>query len=131
MSGRKFVSSYALILVIICCAAISAAAQAKQKPPSPDDKARKVKQEPNKAFKEWVKEVDPIITDAERRAFEQLKTTDEREQFIAIFWQHRDSDPDTEENEYKDEYYERMAYANEHFTSGKAGWLTDRGRIYL
>src|SRR5262249_15600057 len=50
---------------------------------------------------------------------------------IAIFWQHRDSDPDTEENEYKDEYYERMAYANEHFTSGKAGWLTDRGRIYL
>ena len=53
------------------------------------------------------------------------------ENFIANFWNRRDPNPDTEENEYREEYYERIAYANEHFTSGTPGWRTDRGRIYI
>ena len=98
---------------------------------TPEDKPRKVRTEPHQIFKEWIKEVDPIITNAEREAFNKLRTDEEREQFIGIFWRNRDPNPDTEENEYKDEYYERVAYANQHFSSGKPGWLTDRGRIYL
>ena len=39
--------------------------------------------------------------------------------------------PDTEVNEYLEEYYERMAYSNQHFASGIPGWKTDRGRIYI
>nr|MBA3320894.1 GWxTD domain-containing protein [Pyrinomonadaceae bacterium] len=50
---------------------------------------------------------------------------------IEAFWRRRDPDPDTDENEYKEEYYERIAYANEHFASGIPGWKTDRGRIYI
>jgi GWxTD domain-containing protein len=107
-------------------------AQAKQANQTPDEQPRKVKREPNNALKDWAKkDVSLIITADEERAFEKLRTDEERENFIAEFWRKRDPDPDTEENEYKDEYYQRIAYANEHFTSGKPGWLTDRGRIYI
>ncbi len=108
------------------------ARQAKPTNPSPDEQARKVKAEPANAYTRWVNEdVAPIITQDERRAFEKLKTNEEREEFIRLFWGERDPDPDTEENEYREEYYERIAYANEHFSSGKPGWKTDRGRIYI
>jgi GWxTD domain-containing protein len=84
------------------------------------------------AHKKWLaQDVSIIITDAERKAFLALRTDEERENFIAIFWQNRDPNPDTEENEYREEYYERIAYANQHFTSGIPGWKTDRGRIYI
>jgi GWxTD domain-containing protein len=106
--------------------------QSKQSNQTPDDQPRKIKAEPKNAYDRWLKEdVSLIITPAERRAYEKLKTNEEREQFIATFWHDRDPDPDTEENEYRDEHYERLAYANEHFSSGKPGWLTDRGRIYI
>lgn len=99
---------------------------------TPDIKPRKVKAEPDNAFTRWVKEdVSLIITPAERAAFEKLKTNEEREQFIKFFWHQRDPTPDTEENEYRDQHYERIAYANEHFSSGIPGSLTDRGRIYI
>jgi GWxTD domain-containing protein len=98
----------------------------------PQDKERKIRKEPHKAYKEWLeKDVAYIITDEERKAFKKLATDEEREQFIEAFWRRRDPDPDTDENEYKEEYYERIAYANEHFSSGIPGWKTDRGRIYI
>jgi len=107
------------------------AKQAKQNQ-TPDDQPRKIKAEPDNAYKRWIKEdVAPIITDSERAAYEKLKTNAEREEFIKIFWRQHDPSPDTEENEYRDQYYERVAYANEHFGSGKPGWMTDRGRIYI
>jgi GWxTD domain-containing protein len=93
---------------------------------------RKVKPELKKAYKEWIeKDVAYIITDEERKAFMKLQTDEERENFIEQFWARRDPDPDTQENEYREEYYERIAYANEHFASGIPGWKTDRGRIYI
>ena len=72
-----------------------------------------------------------IITDEERQAFKRLQTDEEREQFIEQFWLRRDPTPDTVENEFKEEHYRRIAYANEHFASGIPGWKTDRGRIYI
>ena len=83
-------------------------------------------------WKKWLNEdVVYIITDAEKRAFKQLKTDEERQSFVEQFWLRRDPSPDTEENEYKEEHYRRIAYANDHYASGIPGWKTDRGRIYI
>ncbi|HVA95202.1 MAG TPA: GWxTD domain-containing protein [Candidatus Dormibacteraeota bacterium] len=93
---------------------------------------KKLEKELATPYKKWLEEEVPyIITDEERTAFLQLQTNEEREQFIEAFWQRRDPTPDTVENEYKDEYYRRIAYANERFASGVPGWRTDRGRIYI
>ncbi len=83
-------------------------------------------------YKKWLSEdVIYIITDSERKAFLQLQTNEEREQFIEEFWQRRNPDPDSVDNPVKEEHYRRIAYANEHYASGVAGWRTDRGRIYI
>jgi GWxTD domain-containing protein len=93
---------------------------------------RALKQELSKPYKKWLDEdVVYIITDEERAAFRQLSNDEERDNFIEAFWQRRDPTPDTEENEYKEEHYQRIAYANEHFPAGVPGWKTDRGRIYI
>jgi GWxTD domain-containing protein len=72
-----------------------------------------------------------IITPEERAAFKKLSTDDEREQFIENFWERRNPNPGNPENEFKEEFYRRVAYANEHYASGIPGWKTDRGRIYI
>jgi len=83
-------------------------------------------------YRKWLNEdVTYIITDEERAAFKRLSTDEEREQFIEQFWLRRDPSPDTAENEFKEEHYRRIAYANERFASGIPGWKTDRGRIYI
>ena len=93
---------------------------------------RALKQELSKPYKKWLDEdVVCIITDEERAAFKQLSNDEERDNFIEAFWQRRDPTPDTEENEYKEEHYQRIAYANEHFAAGMPGWKTDRGRMYI
>jgi GWxTD domain-containing protein len=80
----------------------------------------------------WLtQDVAYIITDAEREAFKNLQSDPEREHFIEQFWQRRDPTPGTPENEFKEEHYRRIAYANQHFASAVAGWKTDRGRIYI
>ena len=91
-----------------------------------------LKVELSKVYKKWLNEdVVWIITDQERAAFKQLSNDEERDNFIEAFWQRRDPTPDTEENEYKEEHYRRIAYANEHFAAGIPGWKTDRGRMYI
>jgi GWxTD domain-containing protein len=96
------------------------------------DQIRKLEKELGNAYKEWLEgEVPLIITDAEKEAFLRLSTNEEREQFIEQFWLQRDPTPDTPENEFKEEHYRRIAYANEHYASGIPGWKTDRGRIYI
>jgi GWxTD domain-containing protein len=93
---------------------------------------RKLYNELPTPYKKWLNEdVTYIITDNERKSFLQLQTNEEREQFIEQFWLRRDPTPDTPENEFKEEHYRRIAYANEHFASGIPGWKTDRGRIYI
>ncbi len=93
---------------------------------------KKLRNELATPYKRWLdEEVAYIITDEERTAFLRLATNEEREQFIEQFWLRRDPTPDTVENEFKEEHYRRIAYANERFASGIPGWKTDRGRMYI
>lgn len=83
-------------------------------------------------YKKWLDEdVRWIITDQERKAFESLSNDEERDSFIENFWLRRNPNPDSPENEYREEHYARIAYANEHFAAGMPGWKTDRGHIYI
>lgn len=83
-------------------------------------------------WKKWLNEdVVYIITDEEKAAFKRMHTDEERQNFVEAFWLRRDPTPETEENEYKEEHYRRIAYANDHFASGIPGWKTDRGRMYI
>jgi GWxTD domain-containing protein len=94
--------------------------------------AKSLRKELGTSYKKWLdQDVRWIITDDERKAFMQLSNNEERDQFIEAFWQRRNPNPDSEDNEFKDEHYRRIEYANEHFAAGKPGWMTDRGRIYI
>ena len=96
------------------------------------ENAKSLKNELSKSDKKWLNEdVSYIISDEERDAFKRLSNDEERENFIEQFWLRRDPTPDTVENEFKEEHYERIAYANEHFPAGVPGWKTDRGKIYI
>ena len=91
-----------------------------------------LKTETGKFYRKWLDEdVRWIISDEERAAFKQLSNDEERDAFIENFWLRRDPTPDTAENEFKEEHYRRIAYANEHYAAGIPGWRTDRGRIYI
>jgi GWxTD domain-containing protein len=133
MSYQKAALRLAIFSLVLTAASLSGFAQdPRQSQQDPMDKPRNVKPELKKAYKDWLeKDVTYVITDEERKAFKKLATDDERERFIEEFWRRRDPDPDTDENEFKEEYYERIAYANEHFASGIPGWKSDRGRIWI
>src|SRR5260370_39815531 len=133
MSYRRL-GRLAVALLALAFAAPSGLAQKSKKDQGqdPSEKPRNVKPELKKAYKDWLeKDVAYIITEEERKAFKKLETDEERERFIEEYWRRRDPDPDTDENEYREEYYERIAYANEHYASGIPGWKTARGRIYI
>jgi GWxTD domain-containing protein len=128
------------LLVVFCSLCSFAIAQ----PPQSDTIAKplfakeerkrgqKLRRELESPYKIWLNvDVAYIITDEERRAFNQLSNDAEGESFIEQFWLRRDPTPDTEENEFKEEHYRRIAYANERFASGIPGWKTDRGRTYI
>lgn len=83
-------------------------------------------------YKKWLdQDVRWIITDQEAKTFKSLANDEERDAFIEQFWLRRNPNPDSLDNEYRDEYYARIEYANEHFAAGKPGWMTDRGHIYI
>jgi GWxTD domain-containing protein len=84
------------------------------------------------AYRKWLDEdVRWIITDQEKKAFLSLSNDEERDAFIENFWRRRNPNPDSPENEFREEHYRRIAYANEHYAAGKPGWMTDRGHIYI
>jgi GWxTD domain-containing protein len=84
------------------------------------------------AYKTWLnQDVAWIISDEETRAFKSLSNDEERDAFIEQFWLRRNPNPDSPENEFREEHYRRIAYANEHYAAGKPGWKTDRGHIYI
>ncbi len=130
-----FVVSALGLAVILALPAVSQKRETVAKPLSEKDRKKKeakLRKELETPFKKWLNEdVGYIITDEERKAFKVLNTDEEREQFIEQFWLRRDPSPDTQENEYKEEHYRRIAYSNERFASGIPGWRTDRGRIYI
>jgi GWxTD domain-containing protein len=133
MSKKKIIRNLVLTSSILAASFTIGFAQEE---PSQDiqNKVRNAKEEERvkEVYKKWINnDVAYIITKEEKKAFNTLKTDEERENFIENFWRRRDPNPDTEENEYREEYYERIAYANEHYASGIPGWKTDRGRIYI
>ena len=84
------------------------------------------------AYKSWLEQDVPyIITDEETRAFKTLSNDEERDAFIEQFWLRRNPNPDSPDNEFREEHYRRITYANEHFAAGKPGWKTDRGHVYI
>ena len=96
------------------------------------EQRKNVRAELKGEYKKWLDEdVRWIITDEEEKAFKSLANDEERDQFIEQFWLRRNPNPDSPENEFRDEHYARIAYANEHFAAGKPGWMTDRGHIYI
>jgi GWxTD domain-containing protein len=146
LSFRLSVLGSSLFLLGSWTSPVRAQNQPANQSPSPAGQPSDQKQDANKKkpnekqvlkelatpYKKWLSEdVIYIITDAERRAFLELQTNEEREQFIEQFWQRRNPDPDSVDNPVKEEHYRRIAYTNEHFASGVAGWRTDRGRIYI
>jgi len=83
-------------------------------------------------YKKWLEEdVVYIVAAEERDIFLKLQADEEKDQFIEQFWRRRDPDPATAFNEYKEEHYRRIQYANERFAAGMAGWKTDRGLVYI
>ncbi|HEV2349513.1 MAG TPA: GWxTD domain-containing protein [Terriglobia bacterium] len=142
MSSRSFRYGWLGLLILasalgsLLSNSIQAVPAKKEKKEKSDKSERRRKlaaqRENESAYKKWISEEVPyIITDEEKKAFKNLSTDDEREQFIEAFWERRNPNPGTPENEFKEEYYRRIAYANEHFASGIPGWKTDRGRIYI
>ncbi len=85
------------------------------------------------SHREWLEDVSPIITKAEKEIFFKLKTNAEREKFIRLFWRQRDPYPDTAENEFERQYMERVRFADQNFGHGtsKRGSQTERGYYYL
>jgi len=125
---------FAGMVVGLVSPALKAAPQENDSKLSRAEKKRQkaIQKEMESPYKKWLEEEVPyIITNEERAAFKKLTTDDEREQFIEAFWERRNPNPGSPENEFKEEYYRRIAYANEHYASGIPGWRTDRGRIYI
>jgi GWxTD domain-containing protein len=116
------------------CCGLTVAAQKKDEKQAQSKEQQRARQreESGSDLKRWLdNDVAYIISDEERAAFNKLKKDEERMSCIENFWLRRDPTPDTEDNEFRDDHYARIAYANEHFASGIPGWRTDRGRIYV
>jgi GWxTD domain-containing protein len=156
-TSRRFVSGMALFFLLTMGVRILTAQETPANPAQPDgvtrgpvtvekpdplkrplsDKEKIAQQKALKVelkgvYKKWVDEdVRWIITDQEMQAFKSLSNDEERDQFIENFWLRRNPNPDSPENEFREEHYARIAYANEHYAAGKPGWKTDRGHIYI
>lgn len=86
----------------------------------------------NPEYRKWLSEdVRWIITDQERKSFAGLKDNDDRDHFVAAFWERRNPTPGSQPNSFKEEHYRRLAFANQHFAATAPGWKTDRGRVYI
>jgi GWxTD domain-containing protein len=96
------------------------------------NRQKELKHEISGAYKTWLnQDVAYIISDQETRAFKSLSNDEERDAFIEQFWLRRNPNPDSPDNEFREEHYRRIAYANEHYAAGTPGWKTDRGHIYI
>ena len=128
---RRFSSpclALAFALIATCGLAEEAAALAGRA-----EASAQAKEPLSEASKQWVEEVVPyIITPREKEVFLSLPTEADRGQFIETFWKKRDPNPQTPENEFKQEYYRRIALANKFFSvGGIPGWRTDRGHFFI
>jgi GWxTD domain-containing protein len=123
---------FALMLCLGAGGVYSQPPDTQQKSKAKDNKKKKEGGDRANYYKKWLDEdVSYIISPEEKQVFKNLSNEEEKESFIEQFWVRRDPDPRTSQNEFKEEHYRRIAYANERFASGIPGWKTDRGRIYI
>ena len=128
---KRHMGRQSLALIVLAALVETGWSQQPTPPPKESDRAL-VQEETQDYFRKWLEQdVVYIITEEEEDVFLRLTNDDERERFIEQFWRRRDSDLRTAVNEFKEEHYRRIAYANDHFFSAKAGWRTDRGRTYI
>ena len=124
MKIRRLFVLTIILLLFVGLAAFPAAGQAKKK---------SVKDLPPQ-YRKWLEQdVVYIITPKERDVFLQLDSDRDRDIFTTAFWKQRDPTPGTPKNEFKDEHYRRIAYANQWYgrDTPTPGWRTDMGRIYI
>ena len=122
---RKIGSILTGVLMLSLTAAIAPAVMQKTNSQKKSDSS-------DEYYRRWLDEdVVYIISDDEKAVFQKLSNDDERDQFIEQFWFRRDPDPNTPDNEFREEHYRRIQYANQHFAAGMPGWKTDRGRVYI
>ena len=123
-SGKP--KSLGLLIGVCCLCALICS-------PASGQKQKDLIRELTPAQKDWLEIVTPIITETEKDVFFKLKTEQERDRFISLFWKVRDPVPETNENEFYREYMERVNFADQYFTIGsiKRGCLTERGYYYL
>lgn len=126
MSRKKLILAFSACLgVLIFAVPLIAAWLPLQNSPSVQ---RLVKPSEDSTEAQWVNgPVSCIILPRARAAFERLTTSAEREMFIREFWEQRNPNPGSATNNFKKQFYRRVAFVNEHF----AGWQTDRGRFYI
>ncbi len=72
-----------------------------------------------------------IASPSEMHYMEDGKDKTEKIKRFLEFWKKKDPSPNNEENEIFDEYFRRVAYANEHFSSYIEGWKSDRGMVFI
>ena len=124
----QFLSRLVLVLFLLTGCLIRSVAQTK---PESDPPTPRLACHHCIAYQRWLDDdVRYIATSEEQRAFRVLATNEDRDRFIEELWKRRDLTPDTPENEFKEEHYRRIAYANEHFAANVRGDKTDRGRTY-
>jgi len=131
MRNRRFTEILATGALLLT-AALCGSAPAQDKQASKAKAGNKAEEIQRNYYKNWLAEdVYYLITEDEKSVFNKLTTDEERDQFIEQFWRRRDPDPKTAHNEFKEEHYRRLHYANETFTCGIPGWKTDRGMVYV
>ena len=117
VSRLALMRKFAVLMTVLMCFAAAFASDSTKLP---------------KKYSEWLKkDVGYIITNEERAAFKGLNTDEARDKFIEHFWEIRNPNPGAPTNSYREEHYERLQYASDHFGKFGDGWNTDMGRIYI
>jgi GWxTD domain-containing protein len=124
-------SPLAAALIVLATAALAVASWQSQPPPRSSSNSPQATRAESSPYEQWPWEVAYIIRPEELAAFRKLTTNEERDKFIEQFWERRNPNPGSPHNQFREDYYRRIAYANAHFASSLPGWKTDRGRIYI
>jgi GWxTD domain-containing protein len=73
-----------------------------------------------------------LMTKEEAKQWKSVKTDDEAQAFVDLFWARRDPTPATARNEFKEDFDARVKFADDNFGDGRVpGSLTDRGRAFI
>ena len=130
-TGGAWAPFVGVLIVVVMAAATVSAWPAKSTQTNSELKQSETEKALDPAYSKWLNEdVVYIIDQTERTAFQRLTTNEERDKFVAQFWERRNPTPGAP-NQFKEEHYRRIAYTNLHFASGVPGWKTDRGHIYI